>query len=343
MMARMSERVGRVWRLRQRPQGPLKAGDLVLDEQAVGNPRPDEVVLRTIFLSLDPTNRIWMSDVDQYLPPVEIGQPMRGVTLGVVEESTSPRFQPGDLVTPHEGTWSTYQTVSASRLSRIRAAPDLPLSAYMSVLGPPGLTAYVGMLDIGQAREGQTVTISAAAGAVGSVAGQIARARGCRVIGIAGGEEKCRWLTSELSFDGAVDYKKGRVGEQVRALCPEGIDVHFENVGGAILDAVIPSMRIGGRIALCGMISTYNDDGPVLGPREFQRVLMQRLTIQGFIIMDHFARAREAYAEIETMIRDGRLKWKDHIVDGLENAADAVNLLFTGQNDGKLMVRVSAA
>jgi NADPH-dependent curcumin reductase CurA len=225
----------------------------------------------------------------------------------------------------------------------VRAASDLPLSAYMSVLGPPGLTAYVGMVDIGQIHDGQTVTISAAAGAVGSVAGQIAKARGCRVIGIAGGEEKCRWLREELAFDGAVDYKAGPVDEALHALCPEGIDLHFENVGGAILDAVIPSMRIGGRIALCGMISTYNDEGPVPGPREFQRVLMQRITIRGFIVMDHFARAREAYAEIEAMIRDGRLKWKDHIVDGLENAADAINLLFTGRNDGKLMVRVSAA
>jgi NADPH-dependent curcumin reductase CurA len=281
-----------------------------------------------------------MSDVDQYLPPVEIGQPMRGVTLGSVEESQSPRFKPGDLVTPHEGTWSTYQTVPAAGLSRVRAASDLPLSAYMSVLGPPGLTAYVGMTDIGQVRAGETVTISAAAGSVGSIAGQIAKARGCRVIGIAGGEEKCRWLTSNLSFDGAIDYKNENVQERLKALCPDGIDVHFENVGGAILDAIIPHMRIGGRIALCGMISTYNDAGPVPGPREFQRVLMQRLTIRGFIVMDHFGRARAAYEELETMIRDGRLQWKDHIIDGLESAPDALNLLFRGKNDGKLLVRI---
>jgi hypothetical protein len=199
----------------------------------------------------------------------------------------------------------------------------------------------VGLVCIGEAKEGDTVTISAAAGAVGSVAGQIAKARGCRVIGIAGGRSKCSWLTQELGFDGAVDYKAGDVGAQLRALDADAIDLHFENVGGALLDAVMPFMRIGGKIALCGMISTYNDEGPVPGPREFQRVLMQRLTIRGFIVMDHFDRAREAYAHIEALIRDGRLVWKDHIVDGLENAPDALNLLFSGQNDGKLMVRVS--
>ncbi|CAN7707829.1 NADP-dependent oxidoreductase [Aminobacter sp. LjRoot7] len=337
----MSNEINRAWRLRHRPEGEPRKGDLELVEEPIRLPSPDEVLIRTIYLSLDPTNRIWMSDMEQYLPPVQIGDMMRGVTLAVVEQSRSDRFATGDVVMPHDGAWAAFQTLPAARLSKVPAKPDLPRSAYMSALGPPGLTGFVGIVDIGGAKEAETVTISAAAGAVGSIAGQIAKARGCRVIGIAGGPDKCSWLVDELGFDAAIDYKASDVGAELRRLCPDGIDMHFENVGGAILDAAIASMKIGGRIALCGMISAYNEGGPVSGPREFQRVLMQRLTIHGFLVMDHFRRARDGYAEIEGLIRDNRLKWKDHIVDGLDNAPDALNLLFSGKNDGKLMVRVS--
>lgn len=337
----MSTEQNRAWRLRRRPDGEVRHGDLELVSEPIKAPGPDEVLIRTLYLSLDPTNRIWMSDMEQYLPPVKIGDMMRGVTLAVVEQSRSERFSPGDIVMPHDGAWTAFQTLPATKLSKVPVKPDLPLSAYMSALGPPGFTAFVGMVEIGGIEAGQTVTISAAAGAVGSVAGQIAKARCCRVIGIAGGKQKCAWLVDELGFDTAIDYKASDVGAELAKLCPDSIDMHFENVGGIILDAVIANMKIGGTIALCGLISAYNENGPVPGPREFQRVLMQRLTIRGFLVMDHFRRAKDGYAEIEGLIRDNRLKWKDHIVDGLESAPDALNLLFSGGNDGKLMVKVS--
>ncbi len=331
----------RTWKLRHRPRGELEAGDLELVVEPIRPPGDGEVLVRTLLLSLDPTNRIWMSDMEQYLPPVGIGEPMRGVTLAVVDESRSDRFAPGDLVTPHAGAWTAWQTLPASGLSPVRRREGIPLTAHLSVLGATGLTAHVGLFDVGGLRDAETVTISAAAGAVGSVAGQLAKARGCRVVGIAGGAGKCGWLTDELGFDAAVDYKSEDVRGRLAELCPHGIDLHFENVGGAILDAAIANMRIGGRIALCGLISSYNDAGPVPGPSEFQRVLMQRITIRGFIVLDHFASASAAFAEIGTLIGAGHMKWRDHIVDGLDNAPEALALLFSGGNTGKLMVRVS--
>jgi NADPH-dependent curcumin reductase CurA len=334
-------RTNRTWRLARRPQGELKPGDLELREEPVAAPGQGEVTIRTLFLSLDPTNRLWMSDAEQYYPPVEIGATMRGVTLAVVEESRSERFRPGEIVTPHQGEWALYQTLPDRRISRVRRAEGLPLSTHLNVLGPTGLTAYVGVNDIAGAKSGETVSISAAAGAVGSLAGQIARERGCRVIGIAGGREKCDWLVNQAGFDAAIDYKSADVAGELARLCPDGIDAHFENVGGAILDAAIASMRIGGRIALCGLIAGYNADGPIPGPRDFNLVLMRRLTIRGFIVIDHYHRAKEAFTEIERMIRAGRLVWRDHIVEGLEEAPRALALLFSGGNQGKLMVHVS--
>lgn len=330
-----------VFRLMRRPEGDLRDGDLVLSREMLARPADGEVRIRTLLMSLDPSNRIWMSDADQYMPPVELGAPMRGVTLAVVEDSASEKFKPGDIVTPMDGEWASHQILPAARLARARPRDGIPLSALMSIFGPPGLTAHVGMVEIAGVKEGETVTVSAAAGAVGSVAGQIAKARGCRVIGIAGGPEKCAWLTDELGFDAAVDYKSHDVAAELGRLCPDGINAHFENVGGKILDAAIANMAEGGRIALCGLVSSYNSDGSVPGPREFQRVLMHRLTIRGFIVLDHFSRAREAFAEIEELVRAGKLRWRDHVVDGLENAPEALAMLFDGRNTGKLMVRVS--
>ena len=219
--------------------------------------------------------------------------------------------------------------------------PGVPLTAYMSVLGATGLTAWFGMIDICKPQPGETVVVSAAAGAVGSIAGQLAKARGARVIGIAGGADKCRWLVDELGFDGAIDYKSQDVAAELDRLCPNGIDCNFENVGGKIMNAVVSRMNNFGRVALCGMISTYNLDTPAPGLDDFARILMRRLTIKGFIIIDYLPRAGEAFADLGPMLLSGQLKWKAHVVDGLENAAEAVKLLFTGAHDGKLMVRVS--
>ncbi|WP_176593650.1 NADP-dependent oxidoreductase [Sphingobium sp. EM0848] len=329
------------WVLRHRPQAALVETDLDWVQEALPELRDGELLVRNIYLSLDPTNRIWMSDREQYLPPVQIGDTMRGTTIGVVEQSRSDRFAPGDIVMPAMGGWQDY-TVSPERMTRkLNVAPGIPLTAYLSVLGPTGLTAYFGLLDIGQPKEGETLVLSAAAGAVGSIAGQIGKIKGCHVVGIAGGAAKCDWLTEELGFDGAVDYKAQEVGAALDRLCPTGIDIDFENVGGAIMEAVFSRLNRNGRMILCGLISAYNDEGPVPGPADFGRILMQRLTVRGFIVIDYLARAGEAFADLGRWIAEGRIKWKDHVVPGLEKAPDSLQLLFTGQHDGKLLIRVS--
>ena len=328
----------RQWRLKRRPDGDIKPGDLELAETPKPIPTAGEVLIRNVYLSLDPTNRIWMSDMDQYMPPVEVGDVMRGGTLGVVEQSNNPAFKPGDVVMPGLGGWQDY--VVAPFAQKIEKGP-LPLTAYMSVLGMTGATAYFGLLDIGKPKPGETVVVSAAAGAVGSIVGQIAKLKGARVIGIAGGKAKCDWLTGELGFDAAIDYKSEDVGAALDRLCPNGIDVNFENVGGDIMDAVVSRMNNFGRMPLCGMISTYNDNDRPSGPTDFARVLMHRLTIRGFIITDFLPRAGEAMAELIPWVVSGQLKWKVHVDQGLEGAMESLQRLFTGDHDGKLLIQVS--
>ncbi len=329
------------WVLKRRPEGDIQPGDLALEVAPIRELEDGEVLIRTVYLSLDPTNRIWMSDRDQYMPPVEIGQTMRGGGLGVVERSRSDRFRQGDIVSPGLTGWSSHTIAHEAAVNPVPVIPGVPLTAFMSVLGATGLTAWFGMLDIAKPQAGETVVVSAAAGAVGSIAGQLARLRGARVIGIAGGKAKCDWLVNDLGFDGAIDYKGEDVGAALDRLCPNGIDVNFENVGGAIMDAVFSRMNTFGRMTLCGMISTYNETGPVPGPSDFSRILMRRLMIKGFIIIDYLHRAPEAFAELGPLVASSQLKWKVHIEDGLENAMDAVGRLFTGDHDGKLLVRVS--
>ena len=331
----------RKWVLKHRPTKSVGADELELVESPIPEPGEGEVLIRNILLSLDPTNRIWMSDREQYMPPVGIGDVMRGGTLGVVEKSLSDRFAEGDLVIPAEGGWQTHTVAPAAMCSRVQRIPGVPLSAHMSVLGATGLTAYFGLTDICQPKAGETLVISAAAGAVGSIVGQIAKQRGCRVIGIAGGPEKCRWLVDELGFDAAIDYRNEDVGAALDRLAPDGIDMNFENVGGKIMDAVFSRLRKFGRMALCGMISQYNDEGPMAGPSDFGHILMQRLTVRGFIVIDYLPRAREALAELGPWVADGSIKWNDHVVDGIENALDALQLLFSGGNEGKLLLRLS--
>jgi hypothetical protein len=333
--------VNRRWVLRRRPQGEIAPGDLALESAPLPELQAGEVLVRNVYLSLDPTNRIWMSDIDQYMPPVQLGEVMRGGTIGVVEQSRSDRFQPGQIVNPGIGGWQEYTVVQEGMTTPVPVAPGVPLTAYMSVLGMTGLTAWAGMTDIGRPQPGETVVVSAAAGAVGSIAGQIAKLKGARAIGIAGGPEKCRWLVEDLGFDGAIDYKNEDVGAALDRLCPNGIDVNFENVGGAIMDAVVSRMNNFGRMPLCGMISGYNTEGAMPGPSDFGRVLMRRLLIKGFIVIDYFPRAAEGLTELAGWVMSGQIKWKAHVEDGLENAPAALQRLFTGDHDGKLLVRVS--
>ena len=334
-------RINRQWILKRRPEGEIAEGDLAFVEAPVPAVPDGHVLVRNIYLSLDPTNRIWMSDMDQYMPPVEIGDVMRGGTLGVVEESKDANVPVGSIVMPFAG-WQDYVVSPGAMLRPLPRVPGLPLPAFMSAAGATGLTAYFGLLDIGAPKPGETVVVSAAAGAVGSIVGQIAKMKGCRVVGIAGGADKCRWITEDLGFDAAIDHKNEDVGKALDRHCPNGIDVNFENVGGAIMDAVLARMNNFSRMPLCGLISTYNDKGERKGPSNFQQILMKRINVKGFIVIDYMPRFAEASQELAMWVLQGKLKYKVHVEQGLENAVSAVRLLFSGAHDGKLLVQVSA-
>jgi NADPH-dependent curcumin reductase CurA len=331
--------MNRQWRLARRPVGEIQDGDL----EFVTTPTPPleegQVLVRNVYLSLDPTNRIWMSDQEQYMPPVQIGEVMRGGTAGVVEESRDPNLPVGTAVVPWLGGWQDYVVAAGSACTPI--PPGFPLSAILSSMGLTGVTGYFGLLEIGKPKAGETLVVSAAAGAVGSIVGQIGKIKGCRVIGIAGSAEKCRWITEDLGFDAAINYKTEDVGEALDRHCPQGIDINFENVGGPIMDAVMQRMNNFGRMPLCGMISTYNAEGPVPGPPSFPMVLMRRLTVQGFIVSDYIARWGEAVAQIGAWVSEGKIKYKVDIQPGLEHAPKTVKRLFSGDHDGKLLVQVS--
>jgi len=330
----------RQWVLRRRPQGLIQDGDLELVEAPLADVGDGQIRVRTIYLSLDPTNRTWMNDMEGYLPPVGLGDVMRGLTLGVVEESRSDRFAVGDLVTTAAGGWADHAVIDAGAASRVHRVPGLPLTANMSVMGMTGMTAWFGVTDVLKPQPGETVVISAAAGAVGSIAGQVAKAQGARVIGIAGGPDKCRWLTDDLGFDAAIDYKNEDVGEALDRLAPDGVEMNFENVGGDIMLAVFNRLKIHGRMAVCGLISAYNATRRPPSP-DFSRLITHRLCVQGFLVMDYAPRAKEMVAGMGPMLADGRIKWKVHVDDGLDGAVDGLNRLFTGSHDGKLLVRVS--
>ena len=281
-----------------------------------------------------------MNDSEGYLPPVQIGAVMRGLSLGVVEQSKSDRFAVGDIVTTAAGGWADYAVVPDSTVGKVHQFPGLPLTANMSVLGMTGMTAYFGVTDVLKPQPGETMVISAAAGAVGSIAGQIARLKGARVIGIAGGPAKCAWLTDELGFDAAIDYKNDKVGAALDRLAPDGVEMNFENVGGDIMNSVWNRMKVHGRIAVCGMISSYNATSAPKPPN-LARIITHRLKIQGFLVLDYQSRAREMVAEMGPWLADGSLKWKVHVDEGLDGAVASLNRLFTGAHDGKLLVRVS--
>jgi len=326
----------RQWILKQRPVGAIKPRDLELVEKPIPVPGEREILVRTLYLSLDPTNRIWMSDMDQYMPPVPLGEVMRGGTIGMVEQSNNPDFKPGDIVSGIAG-WQEYSVASGGQ--KIPKGPQ-PLTASMSVLGMTGATAYFGLLDVGRPNAGETVVVSAAAGAVGSIVGQIAKLKGCRAVGFAGSDEKCRHVVKDLGFDACINYRKENIREALKRACPNGIDVDFENAGGEILDAVVEQINMKARIALCGMISTYNSIEQPRGPA-LTNLLMKRARIEGFIIIDYFPRLGEFYADMSKWVAEGKIKYDTHIVRGIDNALSALNLLFTGGNTGKLLVQVS--
>ena len=327
------------WRLAAHPKGLVQPGDFRWMEEAVREPGQGETLVRVEYLSLDPTHRIWASGQQSYVAPVAIGEVMRGGAVGVVEASRHPGFPVGARVRGLLG-WQQYALSDGRNLTLLPDDPALPPTAHLGLLGHIGQTAYFGLLEIGRPQAGETLVVSAAAGAVGSLVGQIGKLHGCHVIGIAGSDEKCRWIAEELGFDGAINYRTQDVGAKLNQLCPHGIDVGFENVGGAILDAILARINLRARIVVCGLIAQYNAAGAVPGPYNFQQILMQRARVEGFIVSDFAARAPEANSALRRWYEEGKLKYRVDVVEGLRNAPAALNRLFDGSNAGKLIVKV---
>jgi len=335
----MAER-NRRFLLRQRPSGRIGPDTFELTEQPVPEIGDGEALVRVDWISLDPTNRMWINDTPTYLPPVGIGEVMRAAGLGQVVASNNPNYTVGQTVQGLLG-WQEYAVLSdASMVNPVDIAEGISPSTYLGALGMTGLTAWVGIRDIGKPQPGETVVVSAAAGAVGSVAGQLAKAAGARVVGIAGGPQKCALLVDELGFDAAVDHRADDWATQLKAATPDGIDVDFENVGGALMDAIFARLNIGARVALCGLISEYNAEDPPSGPRAFGNLLIQRALVKGFIVLDHFGQATEAITEIAGLMQQGKLKPLETVVEGFEQLPTAINMLFDGKNYGKLVVKL---
>jgi NADPH-dependent curcumin reductase CurA len=323
-------------RLASRPDGEPTDDDFEIAETPIPEPGPGEVLVRNSYLSVDPYMRGRMRDVKSYLPPFEVGKVMDGGAVGQVVASNDGPFEEGAWI-QHQAGWREHSVVNGGYPADPAVAP---ISAALGVLGMPGLTAYAGLTDVAPIEEGQTVFVSAAAGAVGSAAGQIARLRGCRVIGSAGSPEKVAWLTDELGFDAAFNYKEAPVADALREHAPKGIDVYFDNVGGDHLSAALARMRLHGKIALCGAIAQYNEETPQPGPDNFLAVLPLRLTIRGFIVLDHFGLMGRFIDEVGGWVRSGELRYRETIVDGIENMPAAFNGLLSGDNIGKMLVKV---
>jgi hypothetical protein len=316
----------------------VKETDFAFGETPVPQPGDGQVLVRVLYLSFDPTQRGWIEDRPSYLPPVQIGEVMRASAVGEVIESKHTGFVKGDLVQGLFG-WQDYALVPGAMLGA-KIPPGVPPTWSLGVLGITGLTAYFGMLDLGKPKAGETVVVSGAAGATGSVAGQIAKLQGARVVGIAGGPSKCAWLTKEAKFDAAIDYKHEDVTAKLRELCPKGIDVYFDNVGGEILDAVLGQIAMRARVVLCGGISGYNEATPPPGPRNLMNLVVQRARMEGFIILDSVARFGEGVAKLSAWVRNGDIVHQEDIQHGLENAPRTLLRLFTGANTGKQILQL---
>jgi NADPH-dependent curcumin reductase CurA len=327
--------------LAKRPHGMVEADDLRLETSPVPQAGPGQAVVRVDWVSIDPTIRTWMDDAPGYLPPIEIDAVVRAGALGEVIESNSDRYAVGDTVFSMLG-WQDHAVLDDTEAAAQVVPPGMDPTAVLSVFGVTGMTAYFGLLDIGQPKPGDTVVVSGAAGATGSVVGQIARIKEAgRVVGIAGSDEKCSWLVDELGFDAAVNYKTDDVAARLRELCPDGIDVYFDNVGGEILDICLGQLALKARVVCCGAISAYNDDrSEIPGLKNYFSLITRRARMEGFLILDYVDRFGEGQADMLTWVLDGRVKHAVHVVDGLEHARDALNLLFTGGNTGKVMVKL---
>jgi hypothetical protein len=332
--------VNHQYKLAARPVGNVKASDWNRTEEPVREPADGEVVVQVQYISLDPAMRGWMNESKaSYIPPVGLGEVMRALAVGRVTASKNPKFAVGDHVT---GLLGVQQYAYSNGQGLTKIDPKLaPLPTYLGTLGMPGMTAYFGLLEVGQPKAGDTVVVSGAAGAVGMVVGQIAKIKGARVIGIAGGADKCRYLVEELGFDAAIDYKSENVATALQQHAPQGVNVFFDNVGGDILDAVLTRLARGARIVICGAISQYNNTTPVKGPANYLQLLVNRATMTGIVVSDYYDRAMEAAMVMGGWIAAGKLKTREDIVDGFDAFPKAFDMLFSGANQGKLVLKVA--
>jgi NADPH-dependent curcumin reductase len=337
----MTSMINHQVRLAARPSGLPKRSDWKFTEEPVREPGDGEVVIKILYISLDPAMRGWMNEGKSYIEPVGIGDVMRAGAVGRVIASKNPGFAIGDFV---YGGLGVQEYAVANGKSLTKVDPKLaPLPVYLGTLGAPGMTAYFGLLDVGQPKAGETVVVSGAAGAVGTVVGQIAKIKGCRVIGIAGGAEKSQYVVKELGFDGAIDYKAEEVKQSLRKHCPKGIDVYFDNVGGDILDAVLTQIARKARIVLCGAISQYNNTGPIKGPSNYLSLLVNRGRMEGMVVFDYADRYSQAGREMAGWMAAGKLKSREHIVEGLQTFPETLLKLFKGENLGKLVLKIAEA
>jgi hypothetical protein len=324
----------------RRPRGPVRVDDFEMREQQRPVPGPEEALVRVLWLSFDPTQRGWLNDIPGYMPPVGIGEVMRATAVGQVVESNTSELAVGDFVQGLFG-WQDWAVAGPATELGGKVPDGLAPTKVLGVLGITGLTAYFGLLDVGQPHTGDTVVVSGAAGATGSVAGQIARIKGCRSVGIAGGPEKCAWVTEVAGFDACIDYKSGSVSKQLAELCPQGIDIYFDNVGGDILDACLARLAMKARIVLCGGISSYNATELPPGPKNIMMLVIRRARMEGFLILDYVDRFAEAVGELAAWYRNGQLRDAEDIQEGLENAPATLGRLFEGKNLGKQLLKVA--
>ena len=329
----------RQFKLIKRPVGMVRRSDFELASAPAGEPGPGQVLVKVLYLSLDPAMRGWMNDSKSYIAPVGLGDVMRAGGIGRVIASNDAGLAAGDTVVGMTGV-QDYAVANAKEM--IKVDPRLaPLPRFLGALGMPGLTAYFGLIDIGQPKPGETVVISAAAGAVGAVTGQIARIKGCRVVGLAGGPDKCRYVVDELGFDAAIDYKSEDVRAALARHCPKGIDIYFDNVGGDILDIALSLLARRARVIICGAISQYNNVEGIQGPRNYLSLLINHALMEGFVVFDYAARYPEGMQALAGWALSGQLKAREHIVDGLETFPDTLQKLYRGENFGKLVIRVA--
>ncbi len=340
----MSATINRQWLLKQRPEREVSSDHFEFVESPVPEPRDGEILVRNDYLSFEPAQRGWLNDVPSYVPPVQIGEVMRSAAVGRVVQSRHPDYREGELVMGTFG-WQDYIATDGSGMFPITKVPDgVPITYPLHIYGITGMTAYFGMMEVARPQAGDLVVVSGAAGATGSVAGQIAKIQGCQVVGIAGGEAKCRWLTEKANFDQAIDYKNENVHERLKQLCGNGVNVFFDNVGGPILDETLTHLALGARVALCGGISSgYTGTDLPPGPKNYMQLVIRRSTMQGFLVLDYLDRFPEGVARMREWVEAGRIHVEEDIAQGLEECPETLRGLFEGKNFGKQLLKVDVA